>query len=106
MACFIRVPTEIAKQRQQAIIGVHTNQGGFKILCEAYRNEGFTRGLYRGFFSTVLRDLPFSFIQFPIWEYLKKVVAESSVTGEITSFEVNIQCKNCHIFLCFKICKC
>ncbi|XP_077302803.1 S-adenosylmethionine mitochondrial carrier protein homolog isoform X2 [Arctopsyche grandis] len=88
MACFIRVPTEIAKQRQQAIIGLQTNKGGFQILCEAYRNEGFTRGLYRGYFSTVLRDLPFSFIQFPIWEYLKKAVAENSVNGEITSFEV------------------
>ena len=29
-------------------------------------------GLYRGYLSTVVREIPFSFIQFPIWEELKK----------------------------------
>ena len=29
------------------------------------------RGLYRGYFSTVTREIPFSFIQYPIWEFLK-----------------------------------
>ena len=28
-------------------------------------------GLYRGYFSTILREIPFSFIQYPVWEYLK-----------------------------------
>lgn len=32
--------------------------------------EGLT-GLYRGFSSTIMRDLPFSAIQYPIWEKLK-----------------------------------
>lgn len=37
----------------------------------AYKADGLLRGIYRGFGSTLLREIPFSFIQFPIWEYLK-----------------------------------
>ena len=29
------------------------------------------RGLFRGYVSTIARDIPFSFIQYPLWEYLK-----------------------------------
>ncbi|VDP91368.1 unnamed protein product [Echinostoma caproni] len=32
--------------------------------------QGF-RGLYRGYLSTISREIPFSFIQFPVWEQLK-----------------------------------
>ncbi|VDL90354.1 unnamed protein product [Schistocephalus solidus] len=33
------------------------------------------RGLYRGFLSTMLRELPCSLIQFPVWEFIKKLFA-------------------------------
>ena len=33
------------------------------------------RGLYRGYFTTVAREIPFSLIQFPLWEYLKTSLA-------------------------------
>ena len=29
-------------------------------------------GLYRGYLTTVLREIPFSLIQFPLWEWLKR----------------------------------
>ena len=32
-------------------------------------------GLYRGYVSTIARDLPCALIQFPIWEALKKFFA-------------------------------
>ncbi len=32
--------------------------------------QGLT-GMYRGYLSTVVREIPFSLIQFPLWEYLK-----------------------------------
>ncbi|GAA53438.1 S-adenosylmethionine mitochondrial carrier protein [Clonorchis sinensis] len=40
------------------------------IFSRALNTEGVF-GLYRGYLSTVLREIPFSFIQFPIWEHLK-----------------------------------
>lgn len=64
----IRVPVEIAKQRRQTI---SSRTSSISILMEAYRTEGIRRGLYRGYGSTVLREVPFAFIQFPIWEHLK-----------------------------------
>jgi solute carrier family 25 S-adenosylmethionine transporter 26 len=31
------------------------------------------RGLYRGYFSTVVREIPFSAIQYPLWELFKRI---------------------------------
>lgn len=84
MACFIRVPVEIAKQRRQTI---SSRTSSISILMEAYRTEGIRRGLYRGYGSTILREVPFAFIQFPIWEHLK--ANWTSNTGlELTLFAV------------------
>nr|XP_019942214.1 PREDICTED: S-adenosylmethionine mitochondrial carrier protein [Paralichthys olivaceus] len=66
VACLIRVPTEVIKQRAQASPSSTT----YHILQGTLRGEG-VRGLYRGFGSTVLREIPFSLVQFPLWEYLK-----------------------------------
>lgn len=59
---------EIAKQRRQTI---SARTSSISILMEAYRKEGVRRGLYRGYGSTIIREVPFAFIQFPIWEHLK-----------------------------------
>ncbi|XP_011690567.1 PREDICTED: S-adenosylmethionine mitochondrial carrier protein-like isoform X1 [Wasmannia auropunctata] len=56
-ACLIRVPVEVIKQRKQAL------------LSDPHRLR--LRTLYRGYGSTVLRDLPFGGIQMPLWEYFK-----------------------------------
>ncbi|KAG7482013.1 hypothetical protein JOB18_010616 [Solea senegalensis] len=66
VACLIRVPTEVIKQRTQASPSSTT----YHILLATLREEG-VRGLYRGFGSTILREIPFSLVQFPLWEYLK-----------------------------------
>ncbi|KAJ6633266.1 S-adenosylmethionine mitochondrial carrier protein like [Pseudolycoriella hygida] len=68
VACLIRVPVEVAKQRRQTI---SSKTSSISILMEAYQIEGVRRGLYRGYGSTILREVPFAFIQFPIWEHLK-----------------------------------
>ncbi|XP_037347163.2 mitochondrial S-adenosylmethionine carrier protein [Pungitius pungitius] len=66
VACLFRVPTEVVKQRTQASPSSTT----YHMLLATLREEG-VRGLYRGYGSTVLREIPFSLVQFPLWEYLK-----------------------------------
>ncbi|CAA0815298.1 S-adenosylmethionine carrier 1-chloroplastic/mitochondrial [Striga hermonthica] len=65
-ASCIRVPTEVVKQRMQT--------GQFASAPDAVRlivsKEGF-RGLYAGYGSFLLRDLPFDAIQFCIYEQLR-----------------------------------
>lgn len=67
VACLIRVPVELAKQRRQAF----ANKSAVEILIKEYRRNGLCNGIYKGFSSTILREIPFSFIQFPLWEYFK-----------------------------------
>ncbi|XP_055920481.1 S-adenosylmethionine mitochondrial carrier protein homolog [Eupeodes corollae] len=70
VACIIRVPVEIAKQRRQALSN-RCERTALNILWTAYKTEGIRRGLYRGFGTTICREIPFSLIQFPLWEFLK-----------------------------------
>lgn len=70
VACLVRVPVEIAKQRRQAML-VKAETSSLQLLYQAFRNEGLFNGVYRGFGTTIMREVPFSFIQFPLWEYLK-----------------------------------
>lgn len=82
VACLIRVPVEVMKQRKQAFI-YDKESLGLKLL-------------YRGYWSTILRDTPFSIVQFPLWEYLKKFYSfyikreiypmESAICGAISGF--------------------
>ncbi|XP_037892696.1 S-adenosylmethionine mitochondrial carrier protein homolog [Glossina fuscipes] len=86
LACVVRVPVEIAKQRRQAS-NHKQQQSSLQILWTAYKNEGLRQGLYRGFGSTIMREIPFSLIQFPLWEYFK--LQWSPATGlELTPFSV------------------
>ncbi|XP_074861936.1 mitochondrial S-adenosylmethionine carrier protein isoform X2 [Carettochelys insculpta] len=66
VACLIRVPSEVVKQRAQ----VSPSSSTFKVLSNTLYQEGI-QGLYRGYKSTVLREIPFSLVQFPLWESLK-----------------------------------
>lgn len=68
----IRVPVEVVKQRKQAL------------LIDSERLKLHT--LYRGYGSTVLRDLPFGLIQMPLWEYFK-VCWKSKVQRDCTPIE-------------------
>lgn len=90
VACSIRVPTEIAKQRRQVLQNDKINKSGIQILWNAYKTEGLRKGLYRGYGVTLLREIPFAFIQFPLWEFFK--LNWCNVTGfeKLTSFSVAI----------------
>lgn len=73
-ACAVRVPTEVIKQRAQA----RQHPSSLSALTHIIRQRhtyGFVhvwRELYRGWSITVMREVPFTVIQFPLWEGLKK----------------------------------
>ncbi|KAM3079669.1 S-adenosylmethionine transporter [Clarireedia jacksonii] len=72
-ACAVRVPTEVVKQRAQA--GQHASSLlTLKAILGQYRYIGL-RGvwmeLYRGWSVTIMREVPFTVIQFPLWESMK-----------------------------------
>ncbi|KAI2795438.1 hypothetical protein BLOT_016754 [Blomia tropicalis] len=58
-------PVEVVKQRAQTY-----HSTSLTVFCETIANGGL-RSLYRGYGITILREIPFSLIQFPLWEYLK-----------------------------------
>lgn len=73
-ACAVRVPTEVVKQRAQA--GQHggSSAGALRAILGQYGAlgpAGVWRELYRGWGITVMREVPFTVIQFPLWEALK-----------------------------------
>jgi len=70
-ACLIRVPVEVVKQRTQA----QESRSSIATFKKTLSTEGM-KGFYRGYFSTVIREIPFSAIQFPMWEYLKSKVSQ------------------------------
>lgn len=72
VACTIRVPVEVIKQRMQ--VGIYKNMNFVSVFYKILRTEGGF-GLYRGFTATIQREIPFAAIQFPIYEGLKKTFA-------------------------------
>lgn len=89
------------KQRRQASL----NQESISIIIKnAYAYEGVF-GFYRGYWTTVMRDVPFSMLQFPIWEYLKKEYTiftgkpltslEVALCGSISGYYCSMIIKNC-----------
>ncbi|KAJ3166972.1 hypothetical protein HDU88_003061 [Geranomyces variabilis] len=65
-ACFVRVPTEVVKQRMQT--GQYTSVSA--AASEIVKRDGL-RGFYRGYAMTIFREIPFTCIQFPLYERMK-----------------------------------
>lgn len=78
-ACFVRVPTAVITQNMQV--------GQYATFSEAVKGIAASpdgpMAFYRGFFTTVAREIPFSFIQFPLYEGFKK--AWGKMQGEETT---------------------
>jgi len=70
MACLVRVPTEVVKQRMQTGQYTSLSSGALKLMS----TEGIA-GFYRGYFTTITREIPFALIQFPLWERMKAEIA-------------------------------
>lgn len=74
-ACLVRVPTGVVTQNMQV--------GKYASFVEALRGiasgPGGLMSFYTGYWTTVAREIPFSFIQFPMYEGLKKLIRSSQV---------------------------
>jgi len=83
-ACLARVPTENVKQKLQAGLFDKTTAAMQSIV-----KENGLRGYYVGYGSTVMREIPFSMLQFPLWEAMKSEIARRRVNdgGFVHSWE-------------------
>lgn len=81
-SALVRNPFEVMKQQMQ--IGLNSTMSEtFKSIIKI---SGF-RGLYAGVDSLILREIPFSAIQFPIYEFLKKRAYEENKGGNLTALQ-------------------
>ncbi|KAF2131516.1 mitochondrial carrier [Dothidotthia symphoricarpi CBS 119687] len=88
-ACAVRVPTEVVKQRAQA--SQHpSSRAALMYILDQRRTRGLAhvwRELYRGWSITIIREVPFTVIQFPLWEALKKWRQAQTGRGHVSGLE-------------------
>ncbi|EIW68132.1 hypothetical protein TREMEDRAFT_69585 [Tremella mesenterica DSM 1558] len=81
VSCLIRVPTEIVKSRTQTgAYGSGKGKGTWNSALKTWQYEGL-RGFYRGFGITIAREIPFTSIQFPLYEALKSQLSKRYLDG-------------------------
>lgn len=73
-ACMVRVPAEVIKQRTQSL-QFNSSLESFKYIISNKSGEGVWNGLYRGWGTTIMREIPFTIIQFPLYEHMKNLWA-------------------------------
>lgn len=69
--CMVRNPFEVVKQQMQA--GHHPNT--VAAVKRIIKVDGL-RGLFAGYWSTVMREIPFDAVEFALYEYLKRKLIE------------------------------
>ncbi|CAD0099576.1 unnamed protein product [Aureobasidium mustum] len=88
-ACAVRVPTEVVKQRAQAK-QFPSSLSAFTSILDLRKSAGYgvmARELYRGWGITVMREVPFTVIQFPMWEGMKRWAARRDGRETATGFQ-------------------
>jgi len=76
VACLVRVPTEVVKSRMQTSAYGTAARSSLDVLRYVLRNGGLS-ALYRGFGITIMREIPFTSLQFPMYEFLKRRLSVS-----------------------------
>ncbi|KAG6810595.1 hypothetical protein H0H92_011179 [Tricholoma furcatifolium] len=74
-ACLVRVPTEVIKTRTQTMTYGALGKSSWAAAKQVLLNDGWM-GFYRGFKSTVMREIPFTSLQFPMYELLKSRLSQ------------------------------
>jgi len=80
-----RIPFEVVKQTAQGSTTFTSRQA----LKHIIRTSG-VRGLYSGYFSTIYRDVPFTGLQMPMWEFLKKLLQRYNNNTEVTPLQSGV----------------
>lgn len=91
-ACAVRVPTEVVKQRAQAKQH-QSSLAALRFILGQRRDIGVVgvwREMYRGWGITVMREVPFTVIQFPLWEALKEWRRRRTGKDGITAVESGV----------------
>ncbi|GMM33727.1 Pet8 protein [Saccharomycopsis crataegensis] len=88
-ACSVRVPAEVIKQRTQAS-HFSSSWHSLKHIITNQSGEGVFKGLYRGWGVTIFREIPFTVIQFPLYEYMKLRWARSENKQRLSSWQSSI----------------
>ncbi|KAL8966009.1 MAG: hypothetical protein Q9183_003569 [Haloplaca sp. 2 TL-2023] len=88
-ACAVRVPTEVIKQRAQA--AQQPSSVAVLRFILAQRSKigvvGVWREMYRGWGITIVREVPFTAIQFPLWESMKAWRRRTTAWNEVSAIE-------------------
>jgi solute carrier family 25 S-adenosylmethionine transporter 26 len=73
IACLVRVPTEVVKAKMQTTASATLGETFSLVLGEKHGSvlSSMTGGLYRGYVITLMREIPFAMIQFPLYEKAK-----------------------------------
>ncbi|XP_046863079.1 mitochondrial glycine transporter-like [Xenia sp. Carnegie-2017] len=87
VAALCLMPANIIKIRFES--GCYKYKTVLGALKEIWSTEGFN-GLYRGSFSTILRDAPFSGIYLMFYGQIKDIVKQSLGTEEVNSLAVSM----------------
>ncbi|KAI9794397.1 MAG: S-adenosylmethionine transporter [Peltula sp. TS41687] len=90
-ACVVRVPTEVVKQRAQA----SQHPSSWATLQAILRRRevglsGVRRELYRGWSITVMREVPFTMVQFPLWEGMKRWRMDGTGRDTVSGLESGV----------------
>lgn len=85
-ACLIRVPTEVIKTRMQTSTYGSLAGSSFAAARRVLSQEGL-RGFYRGFGTTVMREIPFTSLQFPLYELLKLRLSQALGRRPLHAYE-------------------
>lgn len=92
-ACLVRVPTEVIKQNMQSSTTTTSPsliQTWNTILAQKNTNafgSSVFGGLYRGYGITLFREIPFAFIQFPLYESFKSSWAKYQSIQDVSPFQ-------------------
>lgn len=82
-SCIIRIPTDVT--RQQAKVDKHLTT--FQLVNKLACSPGIYARLCKQLSTTVVRELPFCSIKFPLWEFLKVNVEKYKDGKDIETLE-------------------